>query len=159
MGALCFASAAPRRVFEQGTEELMGLLGRILAMRIELRQSSKLLDEASRSFTRTLEYVDQPAAILDLNFQITYINDALLAYTGRHLENMMGRNFFDEIVRNGDLSKQTFKQAQQQADGNTFSILLEIRTRQGSYEESLWQVFLCRDEKGEISSYGFMQAK
>ncbi len=159
MGALCFASTAPRRGFENGTEELLGLLGRMLAMRIELRQSGKMLSEASRAFARTLEYVDKPAAMLDLDYQITFINDALLSYTGRHLENMMGRNFFEEIVRNADISKRTFKEAQQQAFGSTFEIPLEIRTKKGTYEESRWQVIPCKDDKGDIASYGLMQVK
>lgn len=159
MGALCFASKSPRRSFESGNEELIGLLGRMLAMRIELRQSGKMLSEASRSFTRTLEYVDKPAVMLDLDYQITFINEALLTYTGRHLENMMGRNFFEEIVRNADISKRAFKDARQNAQGNTFEIVLEIRTKKGSYQDTRWQVVLCKDDRGEIASYGLMQVE
>ena len=159
MGALCFASMTARRAFDSGTEELMGLLGRMLAMRIELRQTGKLLSEASQSFARTLEYVDKPAVLLDLDYQITFINDSLLAYTGRHISNMMGRDFFEELVRNADLSKRSFKDSARHAEGNSFNITLEIRTKQGTYEEKNWQVVLCKDEKGEVASYGLMEVE
>ena len=159
MGALCFASTASRRTFENGTEELMGLLGRMLAMRIELRQTGKMLSEAARSFAHTLEYVDKPAALLDLDYQITFINEPLLSYSGRHIKNMMGRDFFEELVRNADLSKRSFKEAARNAEGNSFNIVLEIRTKKGTYEEREWEVVLCKDDSGEIASYGLLEVK
>lgn len=157
MGALCFASTASRKAFESGTEELMGLLGRMLAMRIELRQTGKMLSEASRAFARTLEHVDKPAALLDLDYQITFVNDPLLSYSGRHIDNMMGRDFFEELVRNADLSKRSFKDAKRNAEGNTFTLPLEIRTQKGTYQETTWQVVLCKDDSGEVASYGLLQ--
>ena len=157
MGALCFASQTSRRGFDKGSEELMGLLGRMLAVRIELRQTGKMLSEASRSFARTLEHVDKPAAMIDLDYQISFINDALLEFTGRHIGNMMGRDFFEEIVRNADLSKRSFKEAVHNALENSFEIALEIRTRQGTYEDKTWQVVMCKDDKGDIASYGLME--
>jgi len=159
MGALCFASTASRRAFENGTEELMGLLGRMLAMRIELRQTGKMLSEASRSFAHTLEYVDKPAVLLDLDYQITFINDPLLAYSGRHIDNMLGHDFFGELVRNADLSKRAFKDGVREADGNSFDITLEMRTKWGTYEDKHWQVVLCKDDKGDIASYGLMEVE
>ena len=159
MGALCFASTATRRAFENGTEELMGLLGRMLAMRIELRQTGKMLSEASRSFAHTLEYVDKPAVLLDLDYQVTFINAPLLSYSGRHIGNMMGRDFFEELVRNADLSKRAFKDAARNAEGNSFNITLEIRTKKGTYEDKEWQVVLCKDDSGEIASYGLLEVK
>lgn len=159
MGALCFASTAARKAFENGTEELMGLLGRMLAMRIELRQTGKMLSEASRSFARTLEYVDKPAVLLDLDYQITFVNDPLLSVSGRHIDNMMGRDFFEELVRNADLSKRSFKDAKRNAEGNTFTLPLEIRTQKGTYQETTWQVVLCKDDSGEVASYGLLQVE
>jgi PAS domain-containing protein len=159
LGALCFASQTSRRGFDSGTEELMGLLGRMLAMRIELRQTGKMLSEASRSFARTLEYVDKPAALFDLDYQITFINEALLEYSGRHIDNMLGRDFFEELVRNADLSKRAFKDAVRSAEGNSLHISLEVRTKKGTYEEKNWQVVLCKDEKGEVASYGLMEVE
>jgi len=159
MGALCFASTSARKTFESGTEELMGLLGQMLAVRIELRQTGKLLSEASRSFARTLEYVDKPAALLDLDYQITFINDPLLSYTGRHISNMMGRDFFEELVRNADLSKRSFHEAAHQAQGNAFTITLEVRNKKGSYEDINWRVVLCKDDSGEIASYGLLEVE
>ncbi len=159
MGALCFASKTKRRSFETGAEELMGLLARVLSLRIELRQTGKMLSEASRAFTRTLEYVDRPAVLIDLDYQITFINDALLDKTGRSVENMMGRDFFQEIVRNGDLSKRTFQEEAHNAEGNSFRVTLEMRTRKGTYEEKQWEVVICQDDNGEVASYALIEAE
>lgn len=158
MGALCFAASSPRRSFETGAEELLGLLARLLGLRIELRQTGKMLNEASRSFARTLEYVEKPAVMLDLDYQISFINDPLLHYTGRHIGNMLGRNFFDEVVRNADLSKRSFQEAAQNAPGNAFDITLDIRTRKGTYEERPFHVVICQDENGTPASYGLIEA-
>ena len=102
--------------------------------------------------------VDFPAVLIDLDYQITYINDALLEYTGRHMGNMLGRDFFREVVRNDDLSKRAFKDAKNEADGNSFSITLEIRTRKGVYEDKEWQVVICKDDNGAPASYAMIAA-
>ncbi|MBO5911163.1 MAG: PAS domain S-box protein, partial [Elusimicrobiaceae bacterium] len=159
MGALCFASKTKRRSFETGAEELMGLLARLLSLRIELRQTGKMLNQASQAFARTLEYVQRPAAMIDLDYQITFINDALLEDTGRHMDNMMGRDFFQEIVRNDDLSKRAFKEEVRNAEGNSLRITLDIRTRKGTYEEKEWEVVLCKDDNGEVASYALLEVE
>ena len=159
MGALCFASKAKRRSFETGAEELMGLLARLLSLRIELRQTGKMLSQASQAFARTLEYVQRPAVMIDLDYQITFINDALLEATGRHMDNMMGRDFFQELVRNDDLSKRAFKEEVRNAEGNSLRITLEIRTRKGTYEDKEWEVVLCKDDDGEAASYALVEAE
>ncbi len=157
MGALCFASYTPRRSFDDGAEELMGLLARLLSLRIELRQTGKMLSEASRSFARTLEYVDKPAVLLDLDYQMTFVSQALLDVTGRHIANMLGRNFFDEVVRNPDLSKRSFQEEIRQATGNTFTLPLEIRTQKGIYEERTWKAVICQDDNGTAQGYGLIE--
>ena len=157
MGALCFASKTKRRTFETGAEELMGLLARLLSLRIELRQTGKMLSQASQAFARTLEYVGRPAVMIDLDYQITFINDALSEETGLRPDNMMGRDFFQEIVRNDDLSKRAFKEEARNAEGNSFRITLEIRNRKGTYEEKEWEVVICKDDNGEVASYALME--
>ena len=157
-GALCFASKTARRGFEPGAEELMGLLARLLSLRIELRQAGKLLSEASRSFAHTLEYVDKPTALLDLDYQMSFVSPQLLDLTGRHIGNMLGRNFFEEIIRNPDLSKQAFKEAARQASGNTFTITLEVLDQKGVYKELPFEVVLCKDDSGAVVSYGLIAA-
>ena len=159
MGALCFASKTKRRSFETGSEELMGLLARLLSLRIELRQTGKMLSEASRAFARTLEYVGRPAVLIDLDYQITFINDALLEDTGRHVDNMMGRDFFQEVVRNEDISKRAFKEESKNAEGNAFRIVLEIRNKKGVYEDKEWEVVICQDDNGEAASYALIEAE
>ena len=159
MGALCFASKTKRRSFETGAEELMGLLARVLSLRIELRQTGKMLSQASQAFARTLEYVQRPAVMIDLDYQITFINDALLENTGRHMDNMMGRDFFQEIVRNDDLSKRTFKEEARNAEGNSFRITLEMRTRKGGYQDTVWEVVICKDDNGAVASYALIEAE
>ena len=141
-----------------GAEELMGLLARLLSLRIELRQTGKMLSEASRSFARTLEYVEKPAVMLDLDYQITFSSQALLDETGRHIGNMLGRDFFTEVVRNPDLSKRAFQEEVRNASGNSFELTLEIRTKKGVYEDRRWSVVLCKDDNGSVESYALLEA-
>ena len=158
MGALCFASQMPRRSFETGADELLGVLARLLSLRIELRQTGKMLSEASRTFARTLEYVEKPAALLDLDYQITFVNPALVAYTGLSPENAVGRDFFDALVRNSSLSKRSFQDAAGEAEGNSFEIVLEIKNKLGEYKDTLFNVVPCKDDSGAVASYALVGA-
>ena len=151
---LFFFSAENRVDFRELVKDLVS----VFKMRIELRQTGKMLSEASRSFARTLEYVEKPAALLDLDYQMTFASQALLDITGRHIANMLGRNFFEEIIRNPDLSKRSFQEAVRQSNTTAFTLALEIRTQKGVYEERTWTVVPCKDDNGTIESYGLIEA-
>ena len=159
MGALCFGSKTPRRSFDTGAEELMGLLARLLGMRIELRQTGKMLSEASRAFARTLEHVDKPALMIDLDYEVSFANQALLDLVGRREKELLGRDFFQEIVRNDDISKHAFQDALRSAQGHSFPITLEIKTANGKYKDYPFEVVICQDDTGGVASYALMQAQ
>ena len=155
-GALCFASLQPRRTFDPGTEELIGLMAKLLGLRIELRQTGKMLSEASRSLARTLEYVEMPAVYVDLDYQITYANQPFLTVTGRRLENLQGRNFFEECIRNSDLSKQAFKAAKANMSSNLFRVNLDLQQQNGVYADMGWDVFVCKNAEGKADGYALI---
>ena len=159
MGALCFAAQKPRRSFDTGTEELMGLLSRLLGMRIELRQTGKMLSEASRAFARTLEHVDKPAVLIDLDYEVSFVNQALLNLVDLREKNLLGRNFFSEVVRNEDFAKRSFQDAAREADGQSFNITLELRTARGKYQEHTFEVVVCKDDNGGVASYALIEAE
>lgn len=155
-GALCFASRAARRNFCQGAEELMGLMSKLLGLRIELRQTGKMLGDASRSLARTLEYVEMPAVMVDLDYQITYVNKALLEATGRRVHNLLGRDFFAELIRNDDLSKRMFRSAEKTCSSNAFQVRLDLLHENGLYEDTSWDVFVCKDSDGKVDGYALI---
>lgn len=157
MGALCFASKAKRRSFDTGAEELMGLLARLLGMRIELRQTGKMLSEASRAFARTLEHVDKPAVMLDLDYEVSFVNKPMLDLVDKRESNLMGRDFFNEVVRNDDISKRMFHDLARDADGKAFSATLELRTRSGKYQDHTFEVMPCKDDTGGVASYALIE--
>ncbi len=156
MGVLCFASSKPRRNFAQGAEELMGILSRVLSLRIELRQTGKKLDDAARSFARTLEYLDKPAVMLDLNYKMLFVNRPMLDLTGRHWGNMQGRNFFREIVRDEEISCDRFAEEAANADGNHFTVQLEVYLKNGLHEAIPFEVFVCKDASGQQDAYALI---
>ncbi len=155
-GALCFASRQPRREFEPGTEELIGLMAKLLGLRIELRQTGKMLSDASRSLARTLEYVEMPAVFIDLDYQINYANQPFLKVTGRRMENLQGRNFFEECIRNSDLSKQIFKAAKADISANLFHVNLDLQQQDGLYADTAWDVFVCKNAEGKADGYALI---
>ncbi len=155
-GALCFASRASRRSFDDGAEELLGIMARLLGLRIELRQTGKQLGEASRSLARTLEYVEMPAAIIDLDYQTTFVNNALLQTTGKRIGNMLGHDFFATVIRNDDLSKRMFKSAENSAAGNAFQVRMDLLHENGLYQDTAWDVYACKNSDGEIDGYALI---
>jgi len=156
MGALCFAATQPVTEFVQGAEELIGILARLLGLRIELRQTCKILDEASRSVIRTLEYVDKPVVMFDLQYRITYVNRSFVEITGRHMENLIGRNFFDELAREEDLSLDRFLYARENADENMFHVQLDFYHRNRLYGDTGFQVVMCKDAEGQVVAYALI---
>lgn len=155
-GTLCFASRKSRRSFGQGAEELMGIMSRLLSLRIELRQTGKMLSEASRSLARTLEYVEMPAVMMDLDYRITYANKPFLEITGRRTSNIVGRDLFAEVIRNEDLSKRMFKAAENSAAGNAFQVRMDLLHENGIYEDTGWDVFACKDADGKVDGYALI---
>lgn len=157
-GALCFASTHMHAQFSSGAEELAGILARWLGLRIELKETGKMLNEASRSFARTLEYVEVPAVMMDLHYRMTFVNRPLLDFTGRHKDNMIGRNFFDEVVYDEKFALQRFEEACKKSSENMFKIHLELYKQNGLYEDKEWEVIVCKDEKGQVAGYGLIEA-
>lgn len=155
-GALCFAASAPRGHFDEGSEELIGIMSRILSLRIELREASKTLGETSQSFIRTLEYVDLPAVVLDLKYRVKYANNVFLSVTGRRPQTVENREFFREFIRSSDGSRRMFESAEKQASGNAFQVKLDLADEHGKYFTAGWDVFLIKDIKGEVEGYGLI---
>jgi len=155
-GALCFASAEPRAHFEEGAEELVGIMSRILSLRIELREASKTLGETSQSFIRTLEYVDLPAVVLDLGFRVTYANSVFLSNTGRNRRTTENREFFKEFIRSSEDSRRMFVSLEHGVSGNAFQIKLDLVDEHGKFTPTNWDVFLIKDIKGEVEGYGLI---
>ncbi len=155
-GALCFASADPRAHFDEGAEELVGIMSRILSLRIELREASKTLGETSQSFIRTLEYVDLPAVVLDLKFRVTFANNVFLSNTGRHRRTTENKEFFKEFIRSSEDSRRMFESFQSSASGNAFQIKLDLVDEHGKFTPTNWDVFLIKDIKGEVEGYGLI---
>jgi len=155
-GALCFASQEPCRNFPEGAEELIGIMARILSLRLELRQTGKMLSEASRSLAKTLEYVEMPAVIIGLDYHVTFVNHAMLRITGRRTSNMLGRDFFEEVIRNDDLSKQMFKAAEKSSTAQAFQVRLDLLHENGLYEDTPWDVFVCKNAEGKVDGYALI---
>ena len=153
-GALCFASAFARGRFDAGAEELLGLMARLLALRIELRQADKMLGAASRMFTRTLDDVQIPALRLDLDFAMTYANDAFTTWTNRTKSSLLGRNLFEELVRRGEIAKRSLQDLLQKSSGfDSFQVKMDILLPSGLYQETEWDVFLCKNTEGQTEGY------
>ena len=155
-GALCFAARAPKAHFEEGAEELIGIMSRILSLRIELREASKTLGETSQSFIHTLEYVDLPAVVLDLQYRVRYANNVFLAFTGRRIQTVDKREFFDFFIRRADSSRDMFAVSAKNASGNAFQVTLDVADEHGKFIPTAWDVFLMKDIKGAVEGYGLI---
>lgn len=155
-GALCFASRDPQKSFCTGAEELLGLMARLLSLRIELRRTGKMLSETSRSFARTVQCSSTVSLLLDTEYHITAANEPLLHLTGWHLARLLGRDFFKELTRSEETSLQIFQDALEHADDTSFQITLELVRKDGMYKEQTFDVFLCKDDMGQVSGYALL---
>ena len=156
-GALCFAARRARNRFAAGTEELLGLMARLLALRIELRQADKMLGDASRVFTRTLDDVQVPALKVDPDFLITYVNEPILRWLARRKEQLIGQDLFSELIRHEDISRRTLQDALRQAEGkSSCQVKLEVLLPTGLYQEIEWDVVVCKNAQGDLDGYAFV---
>lgn len=153
-GALCFASATARGRFDVGAEELLGLMARLLGLRIELRQADKMLGAASRVFTRTLDEVQVPALRLDPDFTVTHVNDAFSQWSGRTRSSLLGRDLFQEVSRYGETARRSLQSLSEKSSGyDSFVIKMDILLPTGIYQETSWDVFLCKNTEGNDDGY------
>ena len=153
MGALCFAAKDRRRSFDTGAEEMLGVMARLLSLRLELHKNGRMLEYNSKALLKVLSYSQTPAVALDPDFQITYVNEPLLQKTGQRTSNLLGRNFFEELTRDSALSKQIFKTAAQEESAGEFSVKLDLLNTDGLYKEVRWTVFACQGGTGNLESY------
>lgn len=156
-GALCFAARQSRHHFLPGAEEILGLMARLLALRIELRQADKLLGAAARIFTRTLDEVQVPALRVDPDFLITYVNEPFVRWTNCSRESVMGQDLFAHLMRHEEIAKRMVLDALHHASGTQGSeVKLEVRLASGIYQEIPWEVFACRNSHGEVEGYALI---
>ena len=100
-----------------------------------------------------------PAVMLDLDYQVTFVNKPFLEVTGLRTNNIMGRDFFTEAIRNEDLSKQMFKAAENSAAGNAFQVRMDLLHENGLYEDTGWDVFACKDSDGNVDGYALIASE
>ncbi len=156
-GALCFAARQPRKQFLPGAEEIVGLMARLLALRIELRQADKLLGAAARMFTRTLDEVQVPALRVDPDFLITYVNEAFVRWTNIPREDLVGQELFGRLIRHEEIAKRTLLDALRHTSASSASeVKLEVRLASGIYQEMTWEVFACRNNDGGVEGYALI---
>lgn len=158
-GALCFASTKKRPAFIEGAEELIGIMSRILSLRIELREAGKTINETAQSLTRTLEYVDLPAVMLDLKYEIKFANEVFLEATDRRMAGVRRREFFSEFIRNDKASRELFSTAEENSSGAAFQIKLDLLYAGGKYVETEWDVFIMKDVQGRPEGYALIGIK
>lgn len=156
-GALCFASRQARRSFEQGAEELIGLMARMLSLRIELRQAGKAVSETSQSLTRTLDYMDFPAVMIGLDYRIRSANAAFIEATGCRVPVKM--EFFDRFIRNPAATRSAFKAASQDGSAKAFRICMDLQTEDETYMSTDWDAFAVKDADGNCEGYALIGVK
>lgn len=156
-GALCFASRNSRRSFETGAEELIGLMARILSLRIELRQAGKAVSETAQSLTRTLDYMDFPAVMIGLDYRIRSANAAFSQVTGCRVPVKM--DFFERFIRNASAARDAFNQASQDGNAKAFRLHMDLVNDEGDYVAIDWDAFSVKDEEGRCEGYALIGVK
>ena len=156
-GALCFASRQARRSFEPGAEELIGLMARMLSLRIELRQAGKAVSETSQSLTRTLDYMDFPAVMIGLDYRIRSANAAFIEATGCRVPVKM--EFFDRFIHKPASTRAAFKAASQDGSAKAFRLRMDLQTEDETYVSTDWDAFAVKDADGNCEGYALIGVK
>ena len=156
VGALCFAAKERRRAFEPGAEEMLGMLARLLSLRLELHKNGRMLEYNAQALVKLLSYAQTPGLALDTDFHITYVNEPLLHKTGRRSNNLLGRDFFEELTRKSTIARQQFEHAQEHESAGEFQVKLDVADSRGLHSEINFNVFLCQDEQGKLSGYALL---
>ena len=87
----------PRHWSEQDLDTLRTLADAAVA-EVELRIASRELAERESRFRGALENIRAIAVTLDLEGNITFVNDHLVELTGWSRDELLGRNWFDTLV-------------------------------------------------------------
>ena len=155
-GALCFASSDSRRCFQPGAEEFLGLMARLLSLRIELHQVDKSFAIVGETFARTLDALQTPALRVSEDFYISYVNGPLAEWLQQEPKKFIGREFFTELIRDEESSRRMVRQKLEAAGNNPCQVTLEILLPSGIYQSVEWEVIPARNTEGQIEGYTFL---
>ena len=115
-----------------------------------------MLGKEYRTLSSTLEFEEMPAVMMDMDYQITFVNRPFLEATGRRTNTLLGRDLFAEVIRNDDISKRMFKSAENSAAGNAFQVRMDLLQENGLYKDTGWDVFACKNEEGKVEAYALI---
>ena len=156
-GALCFVSGEARRSCRPGAEELLGLMARLLGLRIELRQAGKSLAVAGQTFARMLDALQLPALRVSEDFYISYVNLPLSKWLGREPKKLIGREFFAELVRDEEQTKKRVLETLRHTGGTEPCLVkLDILLPSGLYQTVEWEIIPAQDDQGHIEGYSLL---
>lgn len=153
-GALCFAASEARRHFQAGAEELLGLMARLLGLRIELRQADKSLAVASQTLRRTLDVLQVPALQVSADFYISQVNSPLAKWLEREPKQLIGREFFTELIRDEENAKKQLQETLSRTGADRpCQIKLEVLLPSGLYQQVEWEVVPSKNTEGQVEGY------
>jgi len=116
----------------------------------ERKQAEGELRESERRFSDMLDNVELASVMLDREARITYCNGYLLRLTGWRLDEVVGRNWFDQFVpaQRGDLMP--FFEALLENSPEAWHRENEILTRSGELRSMRWNNSVLRSAEGDV---------
>ncbi|MGH9942240.1 MAG: PAS domain S-box protein [Pyrinomonadaceae bacterium] len=116
-----------------------------------LRQAEAALRESERRLREMLENVQLAAVMLDVLGNVSFCNDFWLRLTGRHRDEVIGRNWFETFLSAEQVGKAKGVFASMVSEGNNIPHYEnEIVARDGERRVLSWNNTLMRDHAGRI---------
>lgn len=125
-----------------------GVLGAILDI-TDRKVTEQALAESERRFREVLENVRLLAVMLDLDGRITFCNEYLLEVTGWDQQEILGRNWFDLFIPEGNVAREIWRTFVQEGRLQPHAEN-EIVTRDGRRRLISWNNTALRDPEGQV---------
>ncbi|ACC98367.1 Putative PAS/PAC sensor protein [Elusimicrobium minutum Pei191] len=154
-GALCFVSQKKKIKIKEGDSDFIGLMSRLLSFGIELREADKIVLESKSRLEKTLKYLSLPAAVIDKNGKVEFVNGKFqMVYNPKTEENLIGKDFFEEFTVSPPSARKKFYSINEVDEA--FSWEQSFVTGTGKRIECVWKVNGIKDKNGKLSAYSLI---
>ncbi|MCL2888599.1 MAG: PAS domain S-box protein [Elusimicrobia bacterium] len=154
-GALLFVSRQSVSP-QDGDGEFIALMSRLLGLGIELRNTGKLVEEGEGRLEHTFNYLTLPAAVIESDGGISFLNKKFLKTFNKPDGDYKGRDLFEVFTPAPPAARKSFFAAYAGAGSKTFVWDQPFTDGETTAKSCKWQVNVIKNSNNEVTGFALI---
>ncbi|MDR0291846.1 MAG: PAS domain S-box protein [Elusimicrobium sp.] len=140
---------------QNGDEEFIALMSRLLGLGIELRNTGKLVEESEGRLEHTFNYLTLPAAVIEADGSISFLNKKFLKTFNKPDGDYKGKDFFEIFTPAPPAARKSFFAAYA-GEGKTFVWDQPFTDGETTAKSCRWQVNVIKNPGNEVTGFALI---